>query len=129
MKEKEKKKLSLNVEFLYKAGAVFLGVMAAITLTRNILIISKAHANTDKLKQEIEKIKIDNEQLKQKIEMSASEEFIERQAREKLGLVKEGETVIVLPEEEALRQLSPKFIEEEHNLPDPNWKKWLKLFL
>ncbi len=43
-------------------------------------------------------------------------------------MAKEGEIIIVLPDEEILGTLAPNLEEEEEALPDPNWKKWLKLF-
>ena len=43
--------------------------------------------------------------------------------------VKDGETIVVLPEEETLRKMAPRFEREEEVLPDPTWKKWVKLFL
>ena len=61
-----------------------------------------------------------NEELRQKLEFSQSPEFVEREARDKLGLVKPGETVVIIPPFEA----SQAAVVE--NLP--NWKKWLKLF-
>ncbi|MDP3994252.1 MAG: hypothetical protein Q8P91_00270, partial [bacterium] len=56
------------------------------------------------------------------------QEYIEKQLRDKLGLSKEGETIVVLPDADTLRKLVPPIPGEEEILPDPNWKKWLKLF-
>ena len=44
-------------------------------------------------------------------------------------MAKEGEIVVILPDEHILRKLAPDREIEEEVLPDPNWKKWMKLFL
>ena len=129
MKEKQIKKISLNLDLFYRLGAVIVGIMLSISLTRNILIISTANKKIAKVKDEIISLKEKNETLKKQIQESQTDEFTERQARNRLGLVREGEVVVVLPEEEILKKFSPKIEEQENQLPDPNWKKWLKLFL
>ena len=66
--------------------------------------------------------------MQEKLDKVQSEEFIEKQLRDILGMVREGEIVIILPEDDIVRSFAPKFEKEEEVLPDPNWKKWLKLF-
>ncbi len=80
-------------------------------------------------KDKIAKIEKENEALQAQILESQSLEFIEKEVRDKLGLVREGETVVVLPDEDTLRKLAPQIHEDSSILPDPNWKRWLKLFL
>ncbi|MBX4205750.1 septum formation initiator family protein [Candidatus Microgenomates bacterium] len=129
MKEKQTKKFDLNLDLFYQGGAIFIGILLTITLIRNILVISSANQKMQNLKKEIVDINIKNENLKKQIQISSTEEFKEQQARDKLGLVKEGETIIVLPETEILKKFSPKIEEEQETLPEPNWKKWLNLFI
>ena len=62
------------------------------------------------------------EYLKQQLYFTNTQEFIENQAREKLGMAKPGESVVLVP---------PKIIEEEKELAidtTPKWKKWWNLF-
>lgn len=75
------------------------------------------------------KLRKENEDLKKKAEEAGKDIFFEKEARNKLGLGKEGEIIVVLPDDETLKKLAPKREEEEDVLPDPNWKKWMKLFL
>ncbi len=58
---------------------------------------------------------------KQKAEADRPEYF-ERIARDRLGMAKPGETVIILPE--SLKQTDAKLAAKE----EPNWQKWLKVF-
>lgn len=112
-----------------KYVAVILSVLLTISLARNVLRIQKAGGGVEKAKERVDKLTQQNQELKVKLEEVRSDEFIERQLRDKLNLTKEDEIVIVLPDDETLRKLAPKHVEEEEILPDPNWEKWLKLFL
>lgn len=66
----------------------------------------------------------ENQNLKRKRSQAESQEFIEREARNKLNLGKEGEIVLIMP------SISP-FFTPTPIPPDisPNWQKWVKLFL
>jgi cell division protein FtsB len=108
--------------------AIFLIIIFSVSLIRNI---SKIFDAKRRIKEEGEKVKaleVENEEIRRKIENVKSQEYLEKQMRDKLGLAKEGEIVVVLPDEETLRKLVPKETEERQTLPNPTWKKWLKLF-
>lgn len=79
----------------------------------------KAEAVKEVQKERVEAEK-KQKKLKDKLEFTQSQEFIEKQAREKLGLVKPGETVVIVTPLEATQSAIAE------NLP--NWKRWLKLF-
>jgi cell division protein FtsB len=119
--KKEVKKYSL---FL----AIFLVLFFLVTLGRNILKISEDKKKIEETKKRIEKLKEENKELNDQLTEVKSREYIEKELRDKLGLVKEGETVVVLPDKEILGKIVPKTPDEEEVLPDPIWKKWAKLF-
>lgn len=103
-------------------------ILLVISFARNISRIRNANKKIEEAEEKVSKLISENAELRKQVEVVKSEEFVESQLRDKLGLAKEGEIVVVLPEEEILRKLAPKHVEEEEILPDPNWKKWLKLF-
>lgn len=107
---------------------ILLSFLLIISLARNIIRINRAGKKIDEAQVRVEELKKENEELKGKIESLKSEEYKEKQLRDKLGLAKEGEIVVVLPDEEVLRKLAPKRVIEEDVLPAPNWKRWYKLF-
>ena len=126
------KKRSVEIEKKLKRYSnyilIFVFGLMLLSLVRNLLKIRQAD---EKIRQEKERIKAlqeENKKLTEALKEVKSEEFVEKQLRNKLGLAKEGEVVIVLPEPEKLRELAPKIVEEEEVLPPPNWKKWLELF-
>lgn len=106
-------------------GAIFLSLSLGSTILKFI-------AASEKLKEaesELEELENQNRQLQKEAERIGGQEFIEKVARDKLGFAYEGETVAVLPDEEVVKKASPARKELEEVLPDPNWKKWIKLFL
>ena len=62
-------------------------------------------------------------ELTQKLKVATSEAFVEEQARNKLGLVKEGDTVILLDTSQA-----PPGGRGEGEKELSNWQKWWRLF-
>jgi len=107
---------------------IFLVFVLFLSLFRNI---SKMRQNTlliTKEKDRIEALNEEKQRLEGELQKVQSEEYIEKQLRDKLGLAKEGEIIVILPEPEVVRKFAPKHKEEEEILPDPNWKKWAKLF-
>ena len=124
IKEKLKSTLVRYINILILA----LSVILVISLINNINRIRKSGERVSSAEQKLEDLKAENKTLKARIETVESDFFIETQLRDKLGLSKEGEIVVVLPEDDVLRKFAPKYEEEETDLPDPNWKKWLKLF-
>ena len=119
---KDKLKKYLNYILL------FLAFLFIVSLIRNILRINRANKEILRAEERVDEAIAENNELKVKVEELRSPEFQEVQLRDKLDLAKEGEIVVVLPDEEVLRKLAPKRIEEENILPDPNWKRWMNLF-
>lgn len=107
---------------------IFLCFVFAVSLARNVVRIKNAQGRVERIKERVEKLQKENEGLQVKVEEAKKQEYIEKQLRDKLGLSKEGETIVVLPDADTLRKLVPPIPEEEETLPDPNWKKWLKVF-
>ena len=103
-------------------------VLLTMSLARNILQISQAENRVDDVRERVESLRQENEKLKDELGKVEGEAYVEFQARDKLGLTKEGEIVVVLPKEDFLRKIAPKIEEEEEFLPESTWQKWLKLF-
>lgn len=122
--EKLKEKLRVYSNYLL----IFIFLLMFVSLIRNILRVVESNKRIEKAQDQVERLKKENEELEEKLAVTKSEGYIEKQLRDKLGLAKEGEIVIVLPDEKILETLAPKLEEEGETLPDPNWKKWLKIF-
>jgi len=84
--------------------------------------------NVERKKEELTQLKKEQERLKAELERVSSEEYVEKQIRDNLGMSRAGELIVVLPDPEIVKKFSPIVAQEEEVLPDPNWKKWLNLF-
>jgi cell division protein FtsB len=117
-------KLSGYSKYLFLAVVVLL----FISLVRNIIKSVQVGNRIKAEKTKLEDLKKEKNELERKLAETQSAEYLEKQLRNKLGLAKEGEIILVLPDEETLKKMAPENIEPEEVLPDPTWKKWLKLF-
>lgn len=60
--------------------------------------------------------------LTEKLQYVKSNEFVEKEAREKLGLVKEGEHIVIAPPP------PQNTLKDGQKDAKENWKKWWELF-
>lgn len=105
---------------------IVIGIALIVSLSRSILKMFRAKDELRLAEQKIEELQEEAAGLTEKREFYQSEEFIEQEARNKLNMVKEGETVVVLPPN--LKEV----LGEKENQPQvqlPNWHQWLNLFL
>lgn len=75
----------------------------------------------DSLQQELNDKKKEQQYLAQKLEIAKTDAFVEEEARTNLGLIKEGEQVII---DDKVAEKQPEVEAEKV----PNWQKWLALF-
>ncbi|AKM83185.1 hypothetical protein A2422_00495 [Candidatus Woesebacteria bacterium RIFOXYC1_FULL_31_51] len=107
---------------------LILSVVLVSSFFKSIKRIREGDAIIEKTKVKLEKLNEENKKLEEQLKITQSEEFVEKQLRNKLGLAKEGEIVLVLPDNETLKKLAPVIPDEEEVTLKPNWKKWIDLF-
>lgn len=90
-------------------------------LTHSIYDIWQKKDFVTQAQKELDFQKQENQRLKSALSYSQTPEFIEKEARDKLFMVKQGEQKVLIPQES--ENLQKK---QEDN--DPNWKKWWNLF-
>ncbi|MEK7182709.1 MAG: septum formation initiator family protein [Patescibacteria group bacterium] len=101
----------------------------SLVLVRTIWNVVTVRERVREKEAQVAQLAHEQEELNARLRAATSSAFIERTAREKLGLGKEGETVVVLPDEEFLRNLAPELeSEEEATIEESNWKRWWRLF-
>lgn len=112
------------------AGYVVWGLILILVVSvfRNIGRTNQIKSQIQAEKTKLAKIQADNDKLVKELAQTQNPNFIEKEVRDKLGLGKEGEAIVVLPDSEVLRKLAPQIPSEVDTLPDPNWVKWKKLF-
>ena len=107
---------------------IFFCVLLVLSLVRDITKINEVKKRVERAEEKVEKLKTGNKILEEELKKIQQSEYLEKQLRDKLGLAKEGETVVILPDPETLKKLVPEIPDEKDYLPDPPYVKWLKLF-
>lgn len=106
--------------------AVLAAVYLLITLSRDLVGLFSARERITKEERTVAELQTEQQQLAQEIEYVASEEFVEKEAREKLLMSKPGEVVVLDPHEEQLKVGEKTGDGAERELA--NWEKWVHLF-
>jgi cell division protein FtsB len=123
---------------LYSRWFVFFSLLAFIWLG---LVLTKTIYKKYQLSQEIESLKVEIAKMDKKeqdltklIDYLGSQDSLEKEAREKLNLKKEGESVLMVSETDLARELSdsssqgPAASNEEKLAEENNLVKWWKFF-
>ena len=79
----------------------------------------------DQATEKLHKLEVENRNLKNKLENVKSNDFIEEEARNKLGLAKEGEIIVIIPDETIDLILGKKKAEIVRL---PNYLGWWRVF-
>ncbi len=116
----------VNILGLVASIVVFMILISS--LFKSVARIKVGNDVIEKTKAKIEKSEAENQKLADQLKITESEEFMEKQLRDKMGLAKEGEIILVLPEPEIVKKLSPQIPEEEEIKPKSNLQKWMELF-
>ncbi|TAK89172.1 hypothetical protein EPO04_03680 [Patescibacteria group bacterium] len=77
--------------------ALYIGVYLVQTIQKNY----ELQKQIDGLQQDVAGLEVEQDQLKYKIQYYQTEAFKEKEAREKLGLQQPGESVLILPKDNA----------------------------
>lgn len=103
---------------------VFLiGAIVILGLSRSVYGLWRRGDVTHARKEELVRRQEENNALLQKLEEARSPSYVEQVAREKLGMVKEGEAIVIVPKTQ-----NPEPNGQINTEEIPNWKKWWGLF-
>src|SRR5438132_1694781 len=99
--------LKTKLKLISRISILLFTVLLSISLLKSINNIASGNQKIQDAQNKLKELKKQNEELKTKVEGVQTQDFIEKQARDKLGLAKPGETVVVLPDPEILKKLAP----------------------
>lgn len=102
---------------------VIVGILLVINSAKRLLTFRTTSEKVQEAENRLLALREESTKLKEQREYTQSEEFREREIRDKLGLAKEGEAVVILPKEHDGDQLP-----ETRKKQRPNYKKWWELF-
>lgn len=104
---------------------ILVSLVMAYNLVNQIIAVTKSGERLFRSADILFRLEAKNRQLKEKLSKLKSTEFLEEQARNKLGLAKAGETVVVIPEEKLKSILGAS---QSAQIRLPNWLGWLQVF-
>ena len=111
----------VNTKTIIPLGIIFILLLLIKNIASSIMNLRQNSNIVTILKQREQDELQKREFLKQRLYVSNTTEFIEKEAREKLGMVKPGEHIVLEP--------PPKLEKNTVTIDNtPNWKKWWKLF-
>lgn len=126
--DKEGRKKPTFAAKLISIGLFILSILIIGAFFRNFSKLKKAKEKIAEKEREVNDLKKKNEENKNRLKEISSDSYIEKQLRDSLGMSKDGEKVIVLPDEETLKSFVPNIPQTVGVVEEPNWKKWLDFF-
>ena len=98
-------------------------VTMGIGIIRSVYTLSQKKGIIAERQQVLRELSDKNKKLQEDLRQATSPAFIEQAARDKLGLVKEGETVVIMDKTKV------ENITDNGNPRElPSWKQWWQLF-
>ena len=98
----------MNFETFFKKAMIYLLIFViiifAFKLFTNMRKVNQMENRLNDLQQQVEKQIEENEELKEEIKRAKSPEYVEKVAREELGLVKPGEMLFIPVEEDEQKE-------------------------
>lgn len=101
---------------------ILFGLYLIVGSVKDIFRLLKTEQQLDKAEEKLGQLRQENQELLAKKQYWSTDEFIKQEAKTKLNLSRQGES-LVTPTPQIEPVLSLAGIPQE-----PNWKKWLELF-
>jgi len=102
---------------------ILVGISLMVNLSRDILRWVKVRDQVRLAQAALDQARQENKELMAQKDYYTSEEFAEEQARNKLNMAKEGESVVILPDD-----LGKITKQTDSFQKTPIWKQWWELF-
>ena len=103
---------------------VLIIILLVVNSAKRLLVFRTTSQKVSETELRLSKLREENEALKKELEYKKGDEFAEEEIRNKLGLVREGEAVVIVSQDEKVGESSNVFASEDK----PNWQKWWELF-
>ena len=114
------------IKKLVLVAIILVGLIVGYNLVSQILEAAKSGEHLSEALDAVYQLEIKNKELKKRLEKIQSAEVIEEGARDRLGLAKPGETIVIIPEEKIKQILGAS--SSATIIRWPNWLGWWKVF-
>ncbi|MCX6793714.1 MAG: septum formation initiator family protein [Candidatus Gottesmanbacteria bacterium] len=108
---------------LVRVVVLVICITIGIGIVRSVYTLSQKKGIMAERRQVLADLMAKNRQLQQELREATSPAFIEQAARDKMGLVRVGETVVIMDKSKILNPNNQK-----NSLELPSWKQWWELF-
>ena len=108
---------------LVRITALVICVSIGIGIIKSVYTLSQKKGIIAERQQVLIALTAKNRQLQEELREATGTAFIEQAARDKLGLVREGETVVIMDTSQITNPNTQKSPSEV-----PSWKQWWRLF-
>ena len=108
-------------------GLAILFVLATVNFTKTTINVIESSKRLDETKEEVAGLQSEKSELEEDLNYKESDEYIEKEARNKLGLVKPGEEVFVVSQ--VLGETSAVGTASANGEDLSNLQLWFDLFL
>jgi cell division protein DivIC len=107
---------------LVRIAALVICIVVGVGIVRSVYTLSQKKGIITERQQVLTELTAKNRQLQEDLREATSPAFIEQAARDKLGLVREGETIVIMDK-------VPGGPDNQKNSQElPSWKQWWQLF-
>lgn len=110
-------------------AVVFIGAILALRSGIAVFRLWKAGDRLELAQTRLYEVEQENIKLKGELAYTKTDEFVEKEAREKLGYGNEGEVILILPEGSGGTKGNDLDQVEVENNRMPKWRKWWKLYV
>ncbi len=111
--------------------ALLFGIYFILALSRDLLDLLSKRERILQEEAEVKKLEQEQRDLAEKLQYVSGDEFVEKEAREKLLMGKPGEVVMLLPpDNDQTGQAGPTSDKDQNIAKEDlaNWEKWAQLF-
>lgn len=102
------------------------GLYLIVVLSRDLWQVLGSRSRISEAEEQVKILEKEQREFKDELERVNADGFVEKEARDKLLLAKEGEVVLLLPQQQNLEVRDDNLEEDQKELE--NWEKWWNLF-
>lgn len=120
----------MKLKKLLAIPALTLGLVIMVHLSRSIIDIYGGRGRVSGLREEITTLEKERKELEGEKSFRQTAGFVEREARDELRMVREGEKILVLPERRNKNGSRSKVQSSKNGEEaEENWEKWVEFWL
>jgi len=108
---------------------IAISLLAIYNTARTVIDINTRTKKLGSIQNEVQRLENEQKELKAELKYRKTNEFVEKEARDKLMMAFPGEVMLVIPKTETAKDiLGSSTINTTNQNQTPLWKQWIDLF-